>query len=143
MARIKIDLPSDFSFSYSMPVRITDLNYGNHVGNDTFFSYLQEARMAWLAGMGYTELQFAGTGLIMSNAMIEYKKELKYQDIITIVLQPADATKYGFDIYYKIIIQNDSADITAAIAITTMLCYDYASKKIAAFPQEALSNIFS
>ena len=82
MARIKIELPKDFIFSYSMPVRITDLNYGNHVGNDRYLSYLQEARMAWLAGMGYTELELAGTGLIMSNAMIEFKRELSYGHII-------------------------------------------------------------
>ncbi len=142
MARIKIELPKDFIFSYTMPVRITDLNYGSHVGNDTYLSYLQEARMAWLAGMGYTELEFAGTGLIMSNAMIEYKKELRYNHIITIKLQPTDATKYGFDLYYKILIQNNSETIAAAYAMTTMLCYDYASKKLALIPQEALSNIF-
>jgi len=35
MARIKILLPEHFSFSCSIPIRITDLNYGNHVGNDT------------------------------------------------------------------------------------------------------------
>ena len=40
MARIKIDLPDSFSFSTSFAVRITDLNYGAHVGNDKVLSFL-------------------------------------------------------------------------------------------------------
>lgn len=48
MARISIDLPSTFTFSATIPVRITDLNYGGHVGNDTILSIIHEARVQYL-----------------------------------------------------------------------------------------------
>jgi acyl-CoA thioester hydrolase len=33
MARVKLDLPDNFTFTTEMPIRLTDLNYGNHLGN--------------------------------------------------------------------------------------------------------------
>ena len=60
MARIKIDLPSKIAFSTNIPVRITDLNYGGHVGNDTVLTIIHEARMQFLANAGYTEMKFGG-----------------------------------------------------------------------------------
>ena len=60
MARIKIELPEIFSFTTTIPIRITDLNYGGHVGNDTILSIIHEARMQFLKNAGYTELDLEG-----------------------------------------------------------------------------------
>ena len=62
MARIKINIPPGFITTLSIPVRITDLNYGNHLGNDSLVSILHEARVQWLKLNGYTELDIEGTG---------------------------------------------------------------------------------
>lgn len=78
MARIKLALPEIFTFSCSIPVRITDMNYGGHAGNDTVLSLIHEARMQYLVHFGYTEMNLAGAGLIMSDVGIEFKKELFY-----------------------------------------------------------------
>ena len=48
MARIKLDILNPTIATFIIPVRITDLNYGNHVGNDAFVSIIHEARMKWL-----------------------------------------------------------------------------------------------
>jgi acyl-CoA thioesterase FadM len=48
MARIKLTLPSAFGFKTQIPVRIQDLNYGNHVSNDAILSIMHEARMQYL-----------------------------------------------------------------------------------------------
>ena len=82
MSRIKIQLPESFSFVTVIPIRITDLNYGNHVGNDSILSLMHEARVQFLANYGLAELEFEGVGLIMSDVGIEYKAELKYGDAI-------------------------------------------------------------
>lgn len=47
MARVRLSFPDDaFSFTTEMPVRITDVNGANHLGNDALISMLSEAR-AW------------------------------------------------------------------------------------------------
>ena len=33
MGRVKLELPETFSFSTELTVRVTDLNYGGHLGN--------------------------------------------------------------------------------------------------------------
>jgi acyl-CoA thioesterase FadM len=72
MARIKIHLPDKFPFSVSIPIRITDINYGGHVGNDTVLSLIHEARVQFLQHHGYKELEIEDIGLIMSDVGIEF-----------------------------------------------------------------------
>lgn len=137
MERVKINLPATFLFSTTLTIRITDLNYGGHVGNDTFLSLMQEARQQFLLSYGYKELSFAGYGLILSEAAIEYKRELNYGDTIKISVAASSFDKYGFDLFYKIEIVTASETILAGKAKTGMLCYDYTNKKLVPIPDEA------
>jgi acyl-CoA thioester hydrolase len=141
MPRIKIDLPENFTFSVRIPVRITDINYGGHVGNDTILSILHEARVQFLRSYGYTELNCGGAGLIMSDVGIEFKNELFYEDTIIASVKAEGFSKVAFEIYYKLEKQSDENKIVIAIAKTGMVCYDYNSKKIAAVPQEVREKL--
>lgn len=141
MARIKIDLPATFSFSTNIPVRITDLNYGSHVGNDAVLSIIHEARMQFLAHHGYTEMEFAGVGMIMSDVGIEFKSELFYGDIVIASVTAAAFSKVGFELYYLLEKESSGKKITVALAKTGMICYDYERKKIAAVPEEAKEKL--
>ncbi len=141
MERIKLTLPAKFSFTTTINIRITDLNYGGHVGNDSFLSLVHEARQQFLKHHGYSELSFAGVGLIMADACIEFKKELNYGNVIQISVAATDFDKLGFDIYYLLEILHPTKNILAGKAKTGMLCYDYANKKLAAIPQEAIDKL--
>ena len=99
MQRIKIQLPNRFSFSTKIKIRITDLNYGGHVGNDSFLSLIHEARQQYLKHYGFSELVFENTSLIMADVGLEFKHELNYGDVVTIHVQAADFDKSGFNIY--------------------------------------------
>jgi acyl-CoA thioesterase FadM len=141
MARIKIDLPSHFNFSTSIPVRITDLNYGGHVGNDTVLSIIHEARVQFLRSHGYEELNINGVGLIMSDAAIEFKSELFYGDTIRAFVATGEFTGVAFNLYYKLQKEIDTNIVIIAIAKTGMVCYDYKQKRIVAIPPEAKSKL--
>jgi acyl-CoA thioesterase FadM len=136
MPKIKINLPEHFSFSTQLPIRITDLNYGGHVGNDSILSLLHEIRMQYLQSMGYTELQFAGVGLIMSDVSIEFKAEAFYGDIIKAEVDVTEISKVAFDIVYKLSKTQDQQDKIIALAKTGMVCYNYKLKKVVAIPEE-------
>src|SRR5215813_4880916 len=101
MARVKVDLPENFTFSAKIPVRITDINYGGHVGNDTILSILHEARVQYLKYHGYTELNLGGAGIIMSDVVIEFKNELFYEDTIIASVRATAFSKVAFELYYK------------------------------------------
>jgi acyl-CoA thioesterase FadM len=136
MARIRIDPPQHFTFSTVIPVRITDLNYGGHVGNDTILSILHEARVQFLRFHGYEELHMDGVGLIMSDVGIEFKSEVFYGDTITAHIAASDFTAVAFDIYYKLEKKVADHAMIVAVAKTGMVCYDYSRKKIVPVPTE-------
>lgn len=129
MQRIKINLPNSFSFSTELPIRITEVNYGGHVGNNSFLSLIHEARMQYLAYYGYTELNFDGAGLIMADVAVEFKQELHYGDTVKISVQAADFDKIGFDIFYLLEKISPTGLLIAGKAKTGMMCFDYNEKK--------------
>ncbi|HEX8314734.1 MAG TPA: thioesterase family protein [Flavisolibacter sp.] len=139
MARIKVSLPSRFSFSTHIPIRITDINYGNHVGNDSILSILHEARMQYLQNIGYTELAFAGIGLIMSDVAIEFKSEAFYGERLKAYVTVGEISKVGFELYYKLV--KGEEETLVAVAKTGMICFDYQRKKVVAVPQEAVEKL--
>ena len=141
MARIKIELPVHFTFSTTIPIRITDLNYGGHVGNDTILSLIHEARVQFLKHHGYEELNMAGTGLIMSDVGIEFKQELFHGDIVTASVAAADFSKITFDLYYKLEKKTADKTVLVATAKTGMVCYNYDKKKVVAVPEEVKSKL--
>ena len=139
MARIKLAIPSHFLFSTLIPIRITDLNYGNHVGNDSILSILHEARVQYLKSFGFAELDFAGVGLIMSDVGIEFKAEAFYGDVVKAYVTVQNLSKVGFDLYYKLV-RGENEEVVA-LAKTGMLCFDYGKRKIAPVPDEASEKL--
>ncbi|MCO5240512.1 MAG: thioesterase family protein [Chitinophagaceae bacterium] len=141
MPRIKLELPDSFSFLTTIPIRITDINYGGHAGNDSLLSIIHEARIQFLQQQGYNEQNFAGVGLIMSDVAIEFKKELFYGDIIYIAVTAAAFERVSFDIFYKLDTFRNGNLVTVATAKTGMVCFNYAIKKVAPVPEEAIRKL--
>jgi YbgC/YbaW family acyl-CoA thioester hydrolase len=141
MERIKVALPETFSFSTIVKIRITDLNYGGHVGNDSFLSLVHEARQQFLNSFGYAELNVEGVGLIMIDAVIEYKTQLDYGDEVRISVTITGLNRSGFDLHYLLEVNKEDVWTVAGKVKTGMLCYDYSAKKIVAVPQQALFKL--
>ncbi|WP_341834886.1 thioesterase family protein [Chitinophaga pollutisoli] len=135
MARVKIDMPEQFRFITQLPVRISDVNYGNHLGNDAIMSILHEARMRYLASFGATELEVFGTALIMADAAIVYKGEGFYGDQLTVELTADEFNAVGFDLFYRISTFRGGQLTIIAEAKTGMVCFDYSARKVARLPE--------
>lgn len=135
MPRVKIELPEKFfDISISIPVRITDINYGDHVGNDSLVAIIHEARMQFLQHHGFTELDIDGLGLIMSDLLVEFKNESFYKDVIDVKIGSDNISKASFELFYQLTTIRNTEKIFIANAKTTMVCYDYELKKVAALP---------
>lgn len=137
MARIKIDLPDTFPFTVQIPVRITDVNYGGHVGNDSILSILHEARIQFLASFGYGETKIAEhIGLIMSSVAIEFKRESFYGDVLQVSVAANNFERVSFELYYKLEVMKNSGTVHIASAQTAMICFNYSTRKVASVPEE-------
>lgn len=132
MSRIQVNFPEKHIFSTEIKVRITDLNYGGHLGNDSMLALLHEARVRYLKHFGYSEMDVEGTGIIMADVAIQFKTEAFYAERLTIEIAVGDFSRVSFDIYYKV----SSGNREVAIAKTGIVFFNYEKKKVAAVPEK-------
>ena len=132
MARIKLDLPSRFPFRTTLEVRVTDLNYGNHLGNDALLGLLHEARVRFLAAHGWTEKDVEGVGLLMADCAILYKAQGRLGDVLTVEMAAGDFSRVGCDLYYRVT-KADGTEL--AQAKTGIAFFDYAEQTVRPVPE--------
>ena len=129
--RVKVKFPGHSALGTVMiPVRIGDINYGGHVGNDAILSVIHEARMQLLASAGFTELKTGGHGLIMGDVMIAYKGESFYGDILKVEVYVDEITPRSFDLLYRISTEREGIKVLVAEGKTGMVCFDYEARRI-------------
>ena len=134
MPRIKIELPVKFHFKTKICIRVSDINYGGHLGNDSLLSIIQEARVQFLSSIGSTELNFFGVAMIMSDVAIVYKSEGFYGEELIIEIAVAEISRVGFELFYKISEAKSNREV--AIAKTGMISFDYQNRKVVSVPDE-------
>ena len=88
MNRVSLHLPENFSFSTEIPIRITDVNYGGHVGNDSILSILQMPNGVPVATVALNAAKNAGilaTEIIgafnepVGKKIVDYKQQLNHE----------------------------------------------------------------
>jgi len=141
MARLKVPLPKVFNFICSIQARITDVNYGGHVGNDSLLGMIHEARVQFLRQRDYTELSLEGTGLIMADGAIEFKNEVFAGDTVLVSVAAGDFQRAGFDLYYLLEKETGDKKLPVAFAKTGMVCFDYQARKITTLPEKAIEKL--
>ncbi len=134
MSRIEIELPGEFRFKTQIPVRINDINYGGHLGNDSILTIMHEARLQFLKSINCTELNLFGASVIQADTAIVYKSEGFYGDILTCEVTPGDFSRAGFDLYYRLTNSENGKEI--AIGKTGMVCFNYEKRKVISVPAE-------
>ena len=139
MARVKIELPKKFIFKTEIPIRIDDINYGGHLGNDAVLSIAHEARLRFLKQHNFTELNVGGAGIIMVDAAVQYKAEGFYGDIILVEIAVTDITGVSCDLVYRC--TNKNTGTVIAIVKTGIVFYDYNRKKVVSMPERFISVI--
>lgn len=137
MGRIKLHIPPELPFRTVLPVRITDLNYGAHLGNDSVLSMMHEARARFLAHHGMSETDAAGVSFIMGDCAIVYKAEAFFGDELEVFVGAGEYSRVSFDIYYRFMLKGSEKVI--AEAKTGIVCFSYEVRKVQAVP-EALKN---
>lgn len=137
MARIKLEITSQYLFTATIPVRITDLNYGNHLANDKVLSIIHEARIQFFNHFGFSEMDLGGVSSIMADVAIEYKNQAFYKDTLIIEIGVQDFERVSFDIVYRI----STSEKLIAIAKTGIVTFDYHKNKVVAIPDEVRKKL--
>lgn len=134
--RIKLSIPDKVLFEASIPIRITDLNYGNHLGNDRILTIAHEARVQWLCSLGYNEMAVEEAGLIMADAAVQFMAEGFYGDRLRVTMGVADMKTSSMDLYYRFVVGREDRFLEIARVKTGMVFYDYAAGKVRPMPEK-------
>ncbi len=141
MTRISITYPERSLFSCALPVRITDINYEQHLAHDKLISMLHEARSQFFLHFNMQESNVEGLGIILSDLAICYQAESFYPDILEVQIALDDPTRCGCDMVYHV--SKDNGKTTIATAKTGLVFFDYSNKKVASMPKQFEQSLIS
>ncbi len=134
MARIKLEMPEKFAHSVELAVRVGDINYGQHLGNDAVLAFAHEARVCFLRANGFTELDAGGAALIMLDAVVVYKSQARLGDVLIVETAVGEIGPCGFELFYRMTNKQGAAEV--ARIKTGMAFFDYEAGRVARTPEE-------
>jgi len=124
----------------TLEVKIGDIGYGNHMGNDKALLFFHDARIKMFNSIGFEELNIGNnTGIVVSEAHVYYYKEVFLYDVLEATLEVDEITPTSFFLNYEFTRQSDSKIVLKGS--TKIIAFDYATKKVAKIPDEFLSKI--
>ncbi len=133
MARLHLTLPEHLRWSTEIEVRVTDLNYGNHLGNDAMLGLVHEARWRFLRAHGLSEGDCGGARLILADAAICYRAEAFGGDQLRFAVGVGDFARVGCDVWYRVTRPADGALV--AEAKTGVVFLDPQTRRPTAVPE--------
>ena len=133
MSRVNIQLPEKQIFQTEIRLRLTDINYGGHLGNDSVLSLMHESRYRMINAFGYqNELEIDGIGTIQLDTAIQYMGEAFHGDMVKVSVYLGDLSSRTFDVFYKLEVE----DKLIALGKTGIACFDYEKRKLASIPPD-------
>ena len=139
MARIEISLPSKFTFSTSIPIRISDINQGGHLSWDSMFRILDEASIQFWGSLENPEMEDESISRITVDAGINYKQQAYHGQTLRVEIAANEFTDKSFDLVFRVTETDNGTEI--ARAKTGVLCYDYQKQKVTPIPEELRNKL--
>jgi acyl-CoA thioesterase FadM len=123
-------------------VRIGDINYGGHMGNDKALLLFHDARIRFLQKLGFTEKDIGeGKGIIMTEAHVYFKKEAFLHDKLYADVEVGTVERYTFELIYRIYRELDDQLILEGTS--KQLAFDYERRKVTSLPQGFTETVSS
>ena len=115
-------------------VRVGDINYGGHMGNDRALLLFQDSRIKFLQSMGYSEKDIGeNKAIIMAEAHAYFLKEVFLGEKLYASVEVTEKGNAFFDLYYEIFRMPDEQLVIKGS--TRQLAYDYEKKRVARLPE--------
>ena len=128
------------TFKTQLTVRVTDINYGGHLGNDSFYSFFHEVRIRYFRELGLSEGDIGeGVSLTQSEGHIEYKAEAFLGDVLLATVFIDQITRTRFRINYEFFRQSDGKLIGTGYAV--LAAFDYNVRKPQKLPDSFVEKI--
>lgn len=128
-------MKTDTIYCHEQPVRITDINFGNHLSHIALVEFLHDARANFLYSHNkMSEANCFGFGIILTNLDISYKRQAFFGDVLQtkISVSIIDEKKLAF--HFEVM--NKETQKIIAVATTEMVFFDIEKQKSCIIPLE-------
>lgn len=113
-------------------VGISDVNFARHLNSVAMVNILHEARLQFLASMGFTEGNIYGLGMVVTDLAVEYRAESFANDMLIIDVGVSAFNRYGFDIGMQV--TNSALETIVCNAKMGIVFFDFDKHQIAQVP---------
>lgn len=134
MARLHIQLPQKFAFSTEITLYQCHMNYGGHLDNALLLTLVSEARVRFLKSLGHTELNVEGTGIIVSDAAVQYRSEAFHGENMVVSMGAMDFASKGLDLVWCMAEKVSGREV--ARGKTGIVFFDYQTHKAVRIPEQ-------
>ena len=132
MTRLHVAIPEEFLFRMERTVGLSDINYAKHLDSVSMVKILHEARLQFLASLGFTEANVYGLGLVVSDLSVDYISESFANDRLIIDVGVSKFTRHGFDIGFKV--SNKALETIVCNGNFGLVFFDFDKHKLASVP---------
>lgn len=134
MARIRIEYPdANTLYQHNIALRITDLNYGNHLAHDTLISLIHDARAQMFIAEEHREGDIDGVGIVVADLAVSYRAEVFYPETLIIDIAVEELSRKGCDLVYRVSKTSDGSLV--ALAKTGIVFFDFAARTAVSVPE--------
>jgi acyl-CoA thioesterase FadM len=138
--RIKLDPQDRYQHIYETAIEVTDLNYGNHMGNDAMVGIIHRARVHFLHQLSASEndLGDGKTGILLTDLIVNYKGEGFLFDKLIVESSIGELRPKGFRMFHRIVTEQNRL---IALAETGIVAFNYHKREVVRVPESFVSKI--
>jgi len=140
VGRVKLVPLDHYKGFYETTVEVTDLNYGNHLGNDALIGIIHRARVHFLHQLRASEnnLGDGKTGILVTDLIVNYLGEGFLFDKLCVESSIGEVRSKGFRMFHRI---TAPPDRIIALAETGIVAFNYHKRNISGIPESFVSKI--
>ncbi|MBN1146436.1 MAG: acyl-CoA thioesterase [Anaerolineales bacterium] len=122
-------------FYHPIEVRYGDLDPQGHVNNARYLTYMEQARIAYIAHLGlWKGISFLDIGVILADVHLTFKSPIQYGQQIRVGVQVTRLGNKSFTIQHSIEDTQTSEQLAACQAI--LVAYDYRRGRTVPIPDQ-------
>lgn len=129
--------PSNAQFRHSTEIQIRwgDMDALGHVNNAVYLTYLEQARVRYMADLRMWDARLSKLGLIMARVVLDYKLPLLATDgSVSVFSRISRLGRKSFDM--EQLITRSGGSETAAFATITLVVFDYSANRSVPIPED-------
>ncbi len=140
MERVRLEFPeADIVHRHPLTVRVTDMNYGRHLGHDTLVSLLHEARIQALGALGLTEWDMGGYPSVVADLAVQYQSEARWPDALLVETAIPAPRGRALTVYHRVLHAEGGRPV--ATARLNLVLIDPAAGRPVAVPEAVVAAL--